>query len=92
MDVSFDNQRCAIPFILIQMDKLEKTQPVDHDGKSHIRINSSTPIECIGDAQVLSYIYPQEIGVGNVDKVVNGSEDLSRDFQKLRHYLPFPEF
>ena len=23
MDVSFDNQRCNIPFILIQMDKLE---------------------------------------------------------------------
>ena len=27
-----------------------------------------------------------------MERVVNGSQDLSRDFQKLRQYLPFQEY
>ena len=61
MDVSFDNQRCSIPFILVKMQMIPNDpQPVEHDGSSKIRMNSAAPIECLGDVQVMNYIYPPE--------------------------------
>ena len=74
------------------MGKIDGVEPVDHDGKSHIKINSSVPIECQGDAQVLSHVYTQDIGVGNQDRVVNSSQDLTRAFSKLRQFMPFEDF
>ena len=74
------------------MGRIEGVEPVDHDGNSHIKINSSMPIECQGDAEVLSQVYPQEIGVGNLDRVVNSSQDLTRTFSKLRQFMPFDDF
>ena len=54
MDCNFENQRCQIPFVLVKMTEIPGCDSVEHDGMSHINLHSSTPIECIGDAQVLS--------------------------------------
>ena len=54
MDVSFENQRCQIPFILVKMAKHPDFEPVEHDGNSLIKLHSSTEIDCLGDAQVIS--------------------------------------
>ena len=55
MDVEFTSQKCLIPFIIVKFEKPTNPQvePVEHDGKSRITVNSSAPIECFGDAQVL---------------------------------------
>ena len=93
MDVSFENQRCCIPFILVKMTELEGQNSVEHDGRRHIQLHSSTPIECIGDAQVLNQIYPVEKSeLNEKGEAVRTTADLTRDFQKMRPYMPFSEF
>ena len=89
MDVSFENQRCQIPFILVKMAKHPDFEPVEHDGASLIKLHSSTEIDCLGDAQVISQIYPQKL---DTDPVAQPTADFSRDFQRMRHYLPHEEY
>ena len=50
MDVDFDEQKCAIPFILARLGTHPELENVEHDGKSRIQLHSSEPIECLGDA------------------------------------------
>ena len=88
MDVDFDNQKCAIPFILAKVGEHPDYDTVEHDGQSKIQLHSLTPIECLGDAQVLNHIYPTEIN--NVPSTE--SKCLTRDLQKLSKYMPYHEF
>ena len=42
------------------MGTLQESESVEHDGKSQIKLHSSSPIECIGDAQVLQQIFSMD--------------------------------
>lgn len=72
MDVNFDDQRCQIPFILVKMSQMPDSEGVEHDGHSQIKLHSSTPIECIGDAQVLAQMF---------------NEEKEQDSNKLDYYM-----
>jgi len=83
MDVSFENQRCTIPFILVKMQMIPGDEmPVEHDGSSKIRMNSSQPIQCLGDVQVMNFIYPPE----------KARQTTSERESKVRRYMPFDDY
>ena len=86
MDVDFQHQKCGIPFILAKLGQHETLENVEHDGASKIKLHSSIPIGCLGDAQVLNIIYPPEI------KIRDGDENFTSDFTKLSKYMPYSEF
>ncbi len=82
-DVSFENQRLAVPFILLKMQEIHNDPaPLEHDGCSKIRLKSSIPIECLGDAQILNSIYPVDLA----------TEDSENAISKIRQYMPFNEY
>jgi hypothetical protein len=70
MEVNFENQRCQIPFVLVKMTEIPGVNSVEHDGMSHIKLHSSSPIDCIGDAQVLAQIFkPSALDIEGLDIV-----------------------
>ena len=72
--------------MLAKIGQHPSLESVEHDGDSKIKLHSTIPIECLGDAQVLNIIYPPEI------KVPEGDENFTHEFTKLNKYMPFPEF
>lgn len=56
--------------------------PVEHDGSSKIRMNSSAPIQCLGDVQVMNYIYPPE----------QARQTTTERESKVRRYMPFDDY
>lgn len=82
-EVSFDNQRLAVPFILLKMKEIKgDPAPLEHDGCSKIRLKSSVPIECLGDAQIINSIYPADLA----------TEDSENAISKIRQYMPFGDY
>lgn len=81
MDVDFEDQRCQIPFILVKMSQIPDSEGVEHDGHSQIKLHSSSPIECIGDAQVLTQIF-------NETRPSADSNNL--DYSMMRTYMNLP--
>jgi len=59
-------------------------QLVEHDGKNHVKLHSGSPIECQGDAEIISQIYPhiegttlgQSTGAAGVKSNVNSFREF----------------
>ena len=72
-----------MPFILLKMKEVKgDPAPLEHDGCSKIRLKSSVPIECLGDAQIINSIYPADLA----------KEDSENAISKIRQYMPFGDY